>query len=255
METPIQIHETVIDSLKDESQSGFRKYQEIYVGKHSVSSLLKYELLTMLFSSLPGALGFGLRKIFLKKLFGTIGRGCVFGPGISIRCPGQIFIGNNFTCDSYVVLDAKGKESLIELGDSIFIGRNSIFSCASSAIKVGNNVSIGPGCYIRASRGSVKLASDITIGAHTVIISGNPDYRRLDIPMMNQESEAKGISIGNDVWMGVGVRIIDGVNIGNGCVIGAGAVVTKDVPDFSISAGVPAKVISNRKINSRKINS
>jgi acetyltransferase-like isoleucine patch superfamily enzyme len=55
--------------------------------------------------------------------------------------------------------------------------------------------------------------------------------------------------------MGVGVRIIDGVNIGNGCVIGAGAVVTKDVPDFSISAGVPAKVISNRKINSRKINS
>lgn len=247
MNTQTQVHETVIDSFKDESQSGFRKYQEIYVGKHSFSALLKYELLTMFLSSLPGAVGFGLRKIFLKKLFGAAGRGSVFGQGIHLRCPGQIFIGNNFISDGYVVLDAKGKDSLIELGHSIFIGRNSIFSCASSTIKVGNNVSLGPDCYIRASRGPVKLGSDITIGAHTVIISGNPDYRRLDIPMMSQEGEAKGISIGDDVWMGVGVRIIDGVSIGNGCVIGAGAVVIKDIPDYSIAAGVPAKVISQRR--------
>ncbi|HVO73732.1 MAG TPA: acyltransferase [Ignavibacteriaceae bacterium] len=250
METPVQVHETVIDSLKDKSQSGFRKYQEIYVGKNSFPALIKYEILTMFLSSLPGAIGFALRKVFLRKLLGTCGRGAVLGQGITLRCPGQIFIGDNFTSDSYVVLDAKGKESLIELGDSIFIGRNSIFSCASSSIKVGNNVSIGPGCYIRASRGPVKLGSDITIGAHTVIISGNPDYKRLDIPMMNQDGQAKGINIGNDVWMGVGVKIIDGVKVGNGCVIGAGAVVTKDIPDFSIAAGVPAKVISSRKINS-----
>lgn len=250
MDTQTQLHETVIDSLKDESQSGFRKYQEIYVGKYSFTALFKYEFLTILLSPLPGAIGFGLRKFFYKKLFGSVGRGAVFGQDITFRCPGQIFIGNNFTADGNVVLDAKGKGSSIELGNSIFIGRNTIFSCASSNIKVGNNVSIGPGCYIRASRGPVKLGSDITMGAYTVIISGNPDYKRLDIPMMNQEGEAKGISIGDDVWMGVGVRIIDGVKIGNGCVIGAGAVVTKDIPDFSIAAGVPAKIISNRKNNS-----
>jgi len=247
MDAQTQLHATVIDSLKDESQSGFWKYQEIFIGKHSFTALLKYELLTILLSPLPGALGFGLRKIFYKKLFGSVGRGAVFGQDITLRCPEQIFVGNNFTSDGNVVLDAKGKDSLIELGNSIFVGRNTILSCASSNIKVGNNVSIGPGCYIRASRGPVKLGSDITIGAYTVIISGNPDYKRLDIPMMNQEGEAKGISIGDDVWMGVGVRIIDGIKIGDGCVIGAGAVVTKDVPKFSIAAGVPAKIISERK--------
>lgn len=249
MEAQTQLHETIIDSLKDESQSGLRKYQQIYVGKYSLWALVKYELLTML-SPLPGAIGFGLRKILYKKIFGKIGRGAVFGPGITLRCPGQVFIGNNFTSDGNVVLDAKGNNSLIELGDSIFVGRGTIFSCASAGIKLGSNISFGPSCYIRASRGSVNLGSYITIGANSVIISGNPGFKNLDIPMMNQEGEANGITIGNDVWMGVGVRIIDGVKIGNGCIIGAGAVVTKDIPDFSIAAGVPARIISERKNNS-----
>ena len=65
--------------------------------------------------------------------------------------------------------------------------------------------------------------------------------------MMNQEGSSKGISIGDDVWIGVGVRIIDGVKIGNGCVLGAGAVVTSDIPDYSITVGVPAKVVAVRK--------
>lgn len=249
MEIQTKLHETVIDSLKNESQSGLKKYQQIYVGKSSLFALVKYEVMTML-SYVPGAIGFVLRKMFYKKFVGKIGKGAVFGPGITFRCPGQIHIGDNFTADGNAVLDAKGNNSFIELGNSIFIGRNTIFSCASAGIKLGNNVSLGPNCYIRASRGSVVLGSFITMGAGCIIISGNPGFKSLEIPMMNQDSEAKGITIGNDVWMGVGVRIIDGVKIGNGCIIGAGAVVTKDIPDFSIAVGVPAKIISNRKSNS-----
>ena len=132
------------------------------------------------------------------------------------------------------------------MGDEVLIGKNSIFSCASSTINVGNNVTFGPNCYIRGSRGPVRLGSYITIGAHTVIISGNPDYKRLDIPMMKQEGSAEGIAVGNDVWIGVGARIIDGVKIGDGCVIGAGAVVTKDIAANAIAAGVPAKIIGTR---------
>jgi len=247
MSSQIREHDTIVKILTKTSESALKKYQDVHIGrKSSFLELLKYELLTFLFSPIPGALGFFLRKMFYKRLFAKMGSGSIMGSHLTIRCPGQIFLGNNFVADSNVVLDAKGKDSSIEIGDSIFIGKNTIFSCASSIIKVGNEVSIGPGSYIRASRGPVTLGSYITIGAHTVIISGNPDYKRLDIPMMKQEGEAKGITIGDDVWVGVGVMIIDGVRIGNGCVIGAGAVVTKDVSDYSIAAGVPAKVLGSR---------
>jgi acetyltransferase-like isoleucine patch superfamily enzyme len=90
------------------------------------------------------------------------------------------------------------------------------------------------------------MGSDITIGSHTVIISGNPDYKRLDIPMMKQQGSARGINIEDDVWIGVGVRVIDGVRIGRGSVIGAGAVVTKDIPPYGIATGVPAEVVKMR---------
>ncbi len=156
-------------------------------------------------------------------------------------------MGNNVFIDGSVTLDAKGIESYIKIGSEIYIGKNSIFSCASSTVNLGDNISIGPYCYIRASRGPVTLGSHITIGAHTVVISGNPNYKRLDIPIMKQEGQAQGIRIGDDVWIGIGVKVIDGVNIGNGCVIGAGTVVIKDIPNYAIAAGVPARIIGNRK--------
>jgi len=247
MENQALQHKTVTDSLSKESESMLKKYQGIYVGDGSILNLIKYEILTTFFSPIPGAVGFFLRKMFYKKLFGHIGSGAILGPYLTLRCPGQVQIGNGFIADGNVVLDAKGDDSAIELGDAVFLAKNTIFSCASATIKLGNEVSVGPHCYIRASRAPVILGSYITSGAHTAIISGNPGYARRDIPMMKQEGEAKGIIIGDDVWMGVGVRIIDGVTIGDGCIIGAGAVVTKDIPDYSIAVGVPAKVVGNRE--------
>lgn len=239
--------ETLIDGLGSESSSALEKYQQVFVGSKSFIDLCRYETLTFFLSTLSGALGLALRKIFYKKLFAAMGGGTVIGPSVTLRCPNSISLGNNVFIDGNVVLDAKGSQSSISLGDNVLIAGHTIVSCASAPISLANNVSIGPSCYLRASRGPVTLGAHITVGAHSVIISGNPDYRRFDIPMMNQEGKAQGIAIGDDVWIGVGVTIIDGVTIGNGCVIGAGAVVTKDIPDFSIAAGVPAKVIKSRK--------
>jgi acetyltransferase-like isoleucine patch superfamily enzyme len=68
------------------------------------------------------------------------------------------------------------------------------------------------------------------------------------IPMMNQPLTTKGgIFVGDDVWFGVGVTVLDGVHIGNGAVIGAGSVVTHDIPEGAIAAGVPARVIRMRR--------
>jgi acetyltransferase-like isoleucine patch superfamily enzyme len=240
------IRETLVDRLSKEAESPLRKYQELYVGGHSLAHLLKYELFTLFLSPVPGALGFFLRKMFYRRLLAEVGRGTVIGPYVTIRCPGQISLGDYDFVDSHTVLDAKGTGSYIRLGDSVLVGNGTILSCASARIAVGDDVSIGPHCYVRAGISPIRLGSGLTIGAQTVIISGNPGYERLDIPMKRQVGSAEGITIGDDVWIGVGVRIVDGVHVGNGCVIGAGAVVIRDVPDRAIAAGVPARVIGTR---------
>ena len=176
-------------------------------------------------------------------------RSLFIGPGITIRNPGSIKIGDHFIADKDVSLDAKGVGSNITIGNTVFLGKGTILSCATAGIEMGHDISIGPGSLIRASRGDIKMGSYITIGAHSVLISGNPDYQLFDVPMMRQSGSSKGITIGNDVWIGVDVKIIDGVTIGNGCVIGAGSVVTRNVDDYGIAAGVPAKIIKYRKSN------
>ena len=227
--------ETIIDTLT-ESDSAFKKYRQIFVGSSSIIDFLKYELLTFCLSSITGAAGFFLRKVFYKNLFAAIGNGTTIGPNVTLRCPQQVSLGKDVFVDNNAVLDAKGSVSRIHLGNSVLVGRNTILSCGSAAITIGDDVSIGPNCHIRAGLCPIEMGSHITIGSHTVVISGNPDYKLKDIPMKSQVGSTEGITIGRDVWIGVGVRIIDGANIGNGCVIGAGAVVIENVPDYAIAA-------------------
>lgn len=238
--------ETLLDKLTRPESSPLRNYQELFVGGYKFFDLLKYELLTFSLSSMPGALGFFLRGKLYPLLLGQCGKGTIFGSYMTMRCPSRIFLGQGVYIDDNVVLDAKGNVSKINIGDSVLIGRNSIFSCLSATIDVENDVSIGPHCYIRAGIGPIQIGSQVTVGSHTVIISGNPDYKRLDVPMKKQIGSVEGIAIGNDVWIGVGVSVIDGVVIGDGSVIGAGAVVVENVPEHSIAAGVPARIIGSR---------
>ena len=85
------------------------------------------------------------------------------------------------------------------------------------------------------------------MGTDVIIITRNPRFDRTDIPMMEQGfEEERPVYIGNDVWIGDRVLILPGVHIGDGSIIAAGAVVTKDVPPYSIVAGVPARKIRDR---------
>jgi acetyltransferase-like isoleucine patch superfamily enzyme len=89
----------------------------------------------------------------------------------------------------------------------------------------------------------------ITGGIHpTNWVSTFPirDYVGVDIPYDGMPTSNGEINIGNDVWIGTGVTIMSGVNIGHGAVIASGSIVTRDIPDYSISAGIPAKVVKYR---------
>lgn len=238
---------TLLDTLGSQTDSALRKYQDLYVGSRSLAETLRYELLTFLLSALPGAPGLLLRRLGYRALFAHVGRGCAFGPGVTLRCPRRISLGDRAFIDSDVVLDAKGEGSRIRLGDDVLIGKGTVLSCASAPIELGRDVSIGPHCHVRAGMAPIRIGSLVSIGSHCAIVSGAPGYERLDVPMKHQVGSTRGIELGDDVWLGVGVKIVDGARVGSGSVIGAGAVVIDEIPAFAIAAGVPARVIGTRR--------
>ena len=111
--------------------------------------------------------------------------------------------------------------------------------------KIGNNSGIGINCEVY---GPVEIGENVMMGPEVVIYTSGHNYSRTDIPIMQQGStDKKAVKIGNDVWIGRRAIIMPGVSVGDGCVIGAGAVVTHDVPAFTVVGGVPAKVIKERR--------
>jgi len=126
---------SVQKELIDQKGSFYSKYTTLILGKKGFFSFLKYEVVVLLFSGLPGALGFFLRKVFYPRLFKKVGKGVIFGRGITLRHPKKIIIGDNTFIDDNVVLDAKGEENEgILVGSNAFIGRNTILSCKEGSI-------------------------------------------------------------------------------------------------------------------------
>lgn len=114
-------------------------------------------------------------------------------------------------------------------------------------IFVDEGVYIGPYCIIQSNKGTIlKIGKNTLIAGHTVIVPSNHGFEGTK-PIINQPVSSKGIIIHNDVWIGARVVILDGVEIGEGAVIGAGSTVTKNIPSFSIAAGNPARVLKRRE--------
>jgi maltose O-acetyltransferase len=112
-------------------------------------------------------------------------------------------------------------------------------------VSLGEDSDIGVNCRIY---GDVIIGNHVMMGIDVIIFSRNHKFSDIDIPMNKQGfTERKCPVIGDDVWIGARVIILPGVHIGNGAVIGAGSVVTKDVPEWAVVAGNPAKLIRSRK--------
>ena len=105
-------------------------------------------------------------------------------------------------------------------------------------IKVGKNVFINACCKFQ-DQGGIEIGSGVLIGHNVTLATSNHDER----PNFRQNIYPKPIKIGDNVWIGSNATILAGVTIGNGAIVGANAVVTKDVPENTIVAGVPAKII------------
>lgn len=110
-------------------------------------------------------------------------------------------------------------------------------------LELGSNISIHPMCYIDAA-GSIEIGNDVSIAHASSLVSHNHDYSSTDSAIREAPPILSKITIGSDVWIGCGVRILAGVAIGDRTVIGAGAVVTRGIPHGSVAVGVPARPIN-----------
>jgi acetyltransferase-like isoleucine patch superfamily enzyme len=141
-----------------------------------------------------------------------------------------------------------------EYGGSIKVGKNCEFLYGVLLLTYGGNITIGENCSINPytvlyGHGNLTIGNNVLIAGHCLVIPANHKFDDVNKPISKQGETRKGIVIEDDVWIGSGCRILDGVNIGTGAIVAAGAVVNKDVPPFTIVGGVPAKIIKLRKEN------
>src|SRR5690554_73856 len=108
---------------------------------------------------------------------------------------------------------------------------------------LGDHSELGTRCMIQAN---VHIGNNVIMGPDVKIYSRNHKFDRLDVPIQAQGKNYYETYIGNDVWLGANVIVTAGCKVGNHVIVAAGAVVTKDVPDFAIVGGVPAKVLKCR---------
>jgi acetyltransferase-like isoleucine patch superfamily enzyme len=232
--------------LHSGQKSSFRKYCDLVVGRNDFFSLFKFELITFFCSGLPGALGLFLRSKLYPFLFKKCGKGVIFGKDLTLRHPHKIEIGKQVVIDDHCLLDAKGVDNRgIRIGDKTFLGRNTILSCKNGDILLGKNVNIGFNCYI-FSGSEVSLADNVLMAAYCYLIGGDHDMTDSKEAVASQGSSSYGIRVGENAWLGAGVKVQDKTEIGAFSIVGTGAVVTKDIPEYSVAVGIPAKVVKQR---------
>jgi galactoside O-acetyltransferase len=185
---------------------------------------LIFELIFWFLCNFPTRIGYRLRYYCYKPFFKKAGK-FSFASGVDIVCFSNIEIGNNVNIarNSSLIANYDGK---IIFGDNITIGEKTIInSSCNGLIEIGDDCAIAPNVYIRAS---------------------NHEYKNPNKTIIEQGHIPSKIIIGCDVWIGAGVILLPGTSIQKGAILGAGSVLTKNIGENEIFAGVPAKFVKNR---------
>lgn len=234
------------DRLVERQGGAFAKYMARVVGSDRIGAFIRYELYMALFANFPGAAGLFLRQKFYPWFLGSCGRGVAFSRNVILRCPSRLSVGEGTLIDEHVCFDIKSTAAAVRLG-----ARNQILQGARFETGYEGHVTLGDDCFVGAYTilngfGGITIGNNALIAGHCHIVSGDHGYGDLSMPMSQQPITGKGIVIEDDVWLGAGAKILDGVRIGQGSIVSAGAVVNRDVAPYSIVGGIPAKLIKMR---------
>ena len=161
---------------------------------------------------------------FRREDFAALGEGVVFEAGVLVFHP-----------------------ETIELGDNVYVGHNAILKgYYKGRMRIGSDTWIGQQCFFH-SAGGLEIGSAVGIGPGVRIITSTHEDPGTQHPIMAGPIQFGPVRIGDGSDLGMGCQILPGVTIGRGVQVGAGAVVTDDLPDYAVAAGVPAKVLRFRE--------
>jgi acetyltransferase-like isoleucine patch superfamily enzyme len=190
-----------------------------------------------------------LRGMLVKILVRS--PGLIFvGTGVKIKHAHLISAGRNLIIEDGVYLNALSTNG-IRMKNNVTIARNSTIICTGviaqkgTGVCIGNNTGINANAFM-AGQGGISIGDNVIIGPGVKIFSENHVYSGADKIIKDQGVNRVGVMIEDNCWIGASVTILDGVTIGEGCVIAAGSVVTKSIAANSIARGVPAKVLKSR---------
>jgi acetyltransferase-like isoleucine patch superfamily enzyme len=202
-------------------------------------------LVTTLFGGMPGLLGIALRGLTYRLILRMDGFAAIES-GVRLRHARQLHLGRNVYLDYGVYLHAC--PAGIDIGADTMVMHNAelhVFNFRDlphAFIRVGRGSFIGESVVIRG-QGGVTIGNSVLIAPQARILAVNHTFGDSRRPVIDQDITGEGIVVEDGAWIGAGAAILDGVRIGRGSVVGANAVVTRDVPDHSLAVGIPARVV------------
>ena len=164
-----------------------------------------------------------IRAAILRARGASFGAKLRIGARCTVQRPWCLFAGDRVQFEHDIFIKITNDAAQLKLGQRVFIGRATQFDI-SEGVSVGNNVLIAPGCFI----------------------TDHSHIHRAGASIASQGCESAPVRIGDDVWLGAHSIVLAGVTIGNGAIIGANSVVTRDVASMTIVAGSPARVVGAR---------
>ncbi|WP_276202725.1 acyltransferase [Pseudarthrobacter phenanthrenivorans] len=192
-----------------------------------------------------------LRGAALKPLLRRSGGPLFIGRGARLKNPQYISHDGRLVVEDFAEVQGLADSGLnfgaeVSIGRSVQIRPSSYYGGdVGIGLWVGDRSSFGAGCFVGCS-GEIRIGSDVMFGPGVRLFSENHDFKDTSQTIKSQGVVRSFLRIGDDTWVGSGATITAGVTVGTGVVIAAGSVVTRDVPDGAVVAGVPAKVIRTR---------
>lgn len=229
------------------NESPLQRYLRLTVGADAgAGALLVHELALGLGSALPGALGLWLRARLYPRVFRGISRRAFIGRQVTLRCPRHMLLADGVLIEDYAQLVAASqRQPAIRIGAGSFVRSFASIHAGppEGFVHIGAGSGVGQGTVLYGN-GGLAIGDDVLIAGQCFIVASSHAHARRDLPMSRQGFTARGITIANNVWIGAGAKILDGVTIGEGAIVGANAVVTRDVAPWTRVAGIPARPLA-----------
>ena len=182
-----------------------------------------------------------------RKLLATLTPKPYISPRAQVHCP-NLEIGPQAFIDDGVVIYGHPHGGRVVLGPRVHVYRGTIIEVGhGGSVVIGEATHVQSNCNLKGFVSDLRIGSQVQIAPQCAFSPYEHNFDDLSLPIRAQGLRSRGpIVIEDDAWLGVGVRVLEGVTIGRGAIVGAGAVVTQDIPPYAIAVGVPARVIGYR---------